>query len=117
MQTRIPAAVICDSPVLSLQLSRQLTNLGCATETFQGHPGKMRLAEFSIVLVELMLAGNNGFALLRSLRAELTMPLVLISGTGRSSDLHWGKTAGATCVLERPLDVGALAGALQLCGL
>jgi CheY-like chemotaxis protein len=111
----LSAAIICDSQVLSLQLCRLLSCLGCTAEIFACNPGRKLLENADIVFIELMQAGDKGFALLRALNTELSAPLVLLSGTGRISDLHWGKAAGATAVLEHPVEEAKLAGLLALC--
>jgi CheY-like chemotaxis protein len=114
-RNRWAVAVVCDSPVLSLQLCRQLTRLDCYCTAIKAETDPARLQDFDLVFIELMLLHQNGFALMRLLRTRLALPLVLVTGTGRHTDHDWGKAAGATAVLERPLADDAVAQVLSCC--
>jgi DNA-binding response OmpR family regulator len=109
------AVVICDSPVLSLQLCRQLAGHGWNGIVCLPDPALAIPDGAKVVIIELMLSETNGFSLLRTLGRRLDLPLVLVSGTGRDSDRYWGKSAGATAVIERPLNDKKLAQLLACC--
>ena len=70
-----------------------------------------------MIFVEVLQACGNGFQLLRELARTRACPLVLLTGTGRASDRHWGLQAGAAAVLRRPVDEAALRACLQELGL
>ena len=96
--------IVDDSPVLVCQLQCLLQALDfdaahCA------EPAQLAGQRPAYVFVELLQLEHNGFCILRMLRGTLDCPLILISGTGRPSDLHWGRQAGATHVLTRPLQL------------
>jgi len=106
-------AFICDSPVLRLVMQRQLLSLDYACSGFEKNPGNLVLRNFDFVFVELMHYEENGFSLIRWLGLKITVPLILVTGTGRESDLHWGNTTGAAAVLARPLCKSALVQVLE----
>lgn len=95
------AVIIDDSPVLAVQLQSLLQAQGfeavhCSRPAeLSGRP--------ACIFTELLQLDNNGFRILRALREHFDCPLILVSGTGRLSDQHWGRQAGAMHVLTRPL--------------
>jgi CheY-like chemotaxis protein len=115
--TRPLALVVDDSAFLALHLARQLEALG-----FHAHvPAdasdlRARLAQAVVVCVELELFHASGFEVTRELAQQCYCPLVLLTGTGRKTDLQWGLRAGASAVVERPVRVGALRSTLARIG-
>ena len=110
-----PTVLILDeSPVLTLQLQRQLMTLGYTATSLVPIAGfHQQLPHNSVVFVELMLSQNNGFQLIRALANLPHVSLFLLTGTKRSTDLQWGLCAGAKAVLKRPLTLAVLRNALQ----
>lgn len=139
---RTQALILDDSPVLARHLQLLLGRLGigaevCAEATAEAG-GEMGSetgsemgrdlgadagaetaipAEVDVIFVEVLQACGNGFQLLRELARTRACPLVLLTGTGRASDRHWGLQAGAAAVLRRPVDEAALRACLQELGL
>ena len=107
-----PLALVCnDSRTLALQLCQQLEALGLNTDIAGSEAEVFAKAEASeLIFIELQFSGSNGFQITRQLSGRCNCPLVLVTGTGRSSDLHWALQAGAATVLTRPV----LSSALQL---
>lgn len=117
------ALIIDDSPILGLQLGQWLEGFGFTVRSISavdcesacrgaGHE-RAWPQELALIFVELAQAQGNGFQLLRQLQPLTRCPLVLVSGSGRSSDVEWGLQAGAAAVLSRPLASAALAACLR----
>jgi len=96
--------VLDDSPLLASQLQQLVAGFGFAVETIQEPAVFAEVAATAdLAFVEIQLLHANGFQLARQVRATGTCKVVLLSGSGRSTDLHWGLRAGAVAVLKRPL--------------
>jgi len=111
------ALIISDSGILARHLQRMLALLDVEASFMSASSGPLsQAAGMDLVLLELQLDHANGFQLLRHLAPALSCPLVLVSGTGRASDRHWGLRAGASVVLHRPLGLRVLCQGLQQAG-
>ncbi len=109
------ALIVDDSPFLVLHLARQLAALGWRTQLTEGADDLAAMAASAdFVFVELQRFQANCFQLTRALAAYCACPLVLLSGSGRGTDLQWGLRAGARAVLTRPVSVSALRTTLQV---
>ena len=111
-----PILILDDSPVLARHLKLQLQALGLRP-SIHADAASLPGPEVRLIFVELLQAGGNGFQLLRALARQRACPLVLLTGTGRSSDRHWGLQAGAAAVLRRPIELPALRRCLQELGM
>jgi len=113
-ETALPLAlVVDDSPFLAAHLSRLLLTLGmdaCIPAT----AAELRTLapRAAAIFVELELFHASGFEVMRELAAQYSCALVLLTGTGRKTDLQWGLRAGASAVLPRPVTAAALHDAL-----
>lgn len=111
------ALIVDDSPFLALHLARQLEALG-----FHAHvPAdaadlRAHAARAALICVELELFHASGFEVTRELAERCACPLVLLTGSGRKTDLQWGLRAGASFVLQRPVREAALRAALVRIG-
>lgn len=111
------ALILDDSPLLAAQLARQLEACGLRARTLTSPEELYELAgTAALVCIELQLFGANGFQVARSLAARCSCPLLLLTGTGRGTDLQWGLRAGARAVLARPLAASTLHATLQKLG-
>ena len=109
--------IVDDSPFLAAHLSRLLLTLGMDARIPADAAELHALAPAaSVILVELELFNASGFEVMRELAAQCSCPLVLLTGTGRKTDLQWGLRAGATAVLRRPVTESALHTALVRSG-
>lgn len=103
------ALVVDDSRFLALQIARMLESRGLRAHCTAEASELKRLApEAAVVCVELELFHASGFEVTRTLVALCTCPVVLLTGTGRNTDLQWGLRAGASAVLQRPLSATTL---------
>jgi CheY-like chemotaxis protein len=111
------ALIVDDSPFLAVHLGRLLEALGLQARTPSAPAELCALsAEAAIIFVELELFQGSGFEVTRELAARCACPLVLLTGTGRNTDLQWGLRAGASAVLPRPVTARALRTTLDRLG-
>ncbi len=110
-----PLAVIFeDSATLALLMTRALHELGFAVQVCDPAAVNLPLQpEPALICVELLSSNSNGFKLLRQLALHHGCPRVLVSASGRSTDQHWGRRAGATAVLMRPFTLKQLQGCVM----
>ena len=104
--------IVADSPVLSLQLQRQLHTLDVMTVPVEASDVSLHAGGARLAIVDVQLLQGNGFAVVREL-AGASCPVVLTSGTGRNTDMHWGMGAGAIAVLTRPVSSARLQQVLE----
>ena len=109
MTTGTLALIVDDCRGLALHLQAQLQALGLQVEIPEGDAALLeRCADAAFVFVELQLLERNGFGLVRRLSGRTSGAVILVSGTGRATDLQWGLRAGARAVLKRPLQQAQL---------
>ena len=61
-------------------------------------------AEFSVVLIDLNLPGQDGFSLIHAMRHRFpALPLIAISGVSQRHVLESAKLLGATDALRKPI--------------
>jgi DNA-binding response OmpR family regulator len=111
------ALIVDDSPFLALHLCRLLQAQGFQVRVPAEAAELGALAESAaVIFVELELFQGSGFAVTRELAARCSCPLVLLTGTGRTTDRQWGLRAGARAVLPRPVTAAALEQLLHALG-
>jgi CheY-like chemotaxis protein len=113
----LQALILDDSPVLARHLQQLLLELGVSGRLQLDGQAALPDGEVDVIFVEVLQASGNGFRLLRELARLRACPLVLLTGTGRPSDRHWGLQAGAASVLRRSFDARTLRQCLQELGL
>jgi CheY-like chemotaxis protein len=117
LPSRPLALIVDDSPFLAAHLSRLLLALGLDARIPADAEELRALAPAAaVILVELELFYASGFEVTRELAAQCSCPLVLLTGTGRKTDLQWGVRAGAGAVLRRPVTETSLQIALTRVG-
>lgn len=111
------ALIVDDSPFLTAHLSCLLLSLGLEARV-PADAAELRVlaAQAAVIFVELELFQACGFEVTRELAEQHACPLVLLTGTGRKTDLQWGLRAGARAVLPRPLTLATLQTALAKLG-
>ena len=60
--------------------------------------------EFDLLVVDVMMPGEDGFALTRALREKLTTPILLLTAKGGTDDRIAGLEAGADDYLAKPFE-------------
>jgi DNA-binding response OmpR family regulator len=111
------ALILDDSPILAQQLRLLLQQCGFTVVVATAPVDTKALPQpLALICIELLQETANGFQLLRQLSNNVSCPLLLLSGTSRSSDVQWGLRAGAAAVLTRPLTAAALEQCLRQLG-
>ena len=60
--------------------------------------------EFDLIVLDVMMPGEDGFSLTKSLRETLTTPILLLTAKGDSEDRITGLEAGADDYLSKPFE-------------
>ena len=109
MKRSITVILVCDHALVSRLLQARLNAVGitCTVVNSAAVP-TLRDPAVQGVLIDVVLVQTNGFAMLRALALQVCCPLVLLSASGRQSDLAWGRNAGASAVLTYPPDMEVL---------
>jgi DNA-binding response OmpR family regulator len=67
----------------------------------------------ALIVLDVMLPGGSGFDLLRTLRKESTIPVILLTGRGEAVDRIVGLEIGADDYLPKPADPRELAARIR----
>lgn len=90
--------LVDDNPKLCRMVKEYLEPLGYdVTTAYSGHDGleKALHGDFQAVILDVMLPGLDGFEVLRRLRAQSTVPVVMLTGRGEAPDRITGLELGA----------------------
>ena len=60
--------------------------------------------DFDLIVLDVMMPGEDGLSLIRSLRPRLTTPILLLTARGETADRISGLEAGADDYLPKPFD-------------
>jgi DNA-binding response OmpR family regulator len=99
--------VVDDDPRLCRLVSRQLTREGYSVRTAAGGEDMRRLiseARPDLVILDLMLPGEDGFSLARELRAHSNVGIVMLTGKADTVDKIVGLEIGADDYVTKPFD-------------
>lgn len=99
--------VVEDDPELNQQLAELLTSNGYETE--QVHQGDAALASalslnYDLILLDVMLPGLDGYAVLRQLRQSRQTPVVMLTACDAEEERIRGFTSGADDYLAKPFN-------------
>src|SRR5437899_996699 len=104
--------IVEDDQRLARQLRKGLEEHGhTVTLTFDGVEGleAARQAHFDVFVLDVMLPGLDGFAVVRRLRAEgSTTPILLLTARDSPEDIVTGLDAGADDYLTKPFSLKVL---------
>lgn len=64
----------------------------------------LRGLEFDLIVLDVMMPGEDGLSLVRSLRPKLSTPVLLLTARGETADRISGLEAGADDYLAKPFD-------------
>ena len=99
--------IVDDDPEIRDLLSGYLTGFGFVAEGV-GDGEAMRTAlaagAFDLVILDLMLPGENGLTLCRELRAGGELPIIMLTARGEYSDRVVGLELGADDYVVKPFD-------------
>jgi two-component system phosphate regulon response regulator OmpR len=99
--------VVDDDNRLRRLLQRYLTEHGYHVSTAaDANEAKAALKNFAfdMMVLDVMLPGQNGISLTSELRAQLDLPILLLTALGESDDRVGGLAAGADDYLVKPFD-------------
>ncbi|HEU4714963.1 MAG TPA: ATP-binding protein [Pyrinomonadaceae bacterium] len=112
--------LIVDDSEDTIRMLEQLLRLaGANVRTANNGADALRLAaenEFDVILSDISMPGMDGFEFLQRLRrleGREHVPVVAITGFGRSHDIERARTAGFYSHLTKPLNIQALAEVLD----
>ena len=104
--------IIDDDVALCELVAEYLEPLGFAIEAVhQGHAGVERAlsGDHSLVVLDVMLPGLNGFEVLRHIRAQSQIPVLMLTARGDDIDRIVGLEIGADDYLPKPFNPRELA--------
>lgn len=104
--------VIEDDPVLSADLHAYFNDRHhSVTVCRDGHSGlaAARAERFDLVMLDILLPGLDGLALLAELRRHSPVPVILLSALGDEQDRITGLVRGADDYLPKPFSMAELA--------
>ena len=104
--------MVDDEKEFALTLAERLELRGCTTSVvFDGESAleRVREADFDLVLLDVMLPGMSGLAVLRRIHAmKPWLPVVLLTGNTSSKDGIEGMQQGARAYINKPVDLQEL---------
>ena len=100
--------VVDDDPRLRELLRRYLTDNGCGVHTAENGQAMNKLwlrERFDVLILDLMLPGEDGLSILRRLRgANETTPIIMLTAKGEDVDRIVGLELGADDYLPKPFN-------------
>jgi signal transduction histidine kinase/CheY-like chemotaxis protein/PAS domain-containing protein len=117
--SRTSFLILDDSEDSIAMLEELLKISGANVTTATSGPEALRLArenEFDVILSDISMPGMDGFEFLQQLRqieGRQHVPVIAITGFGRTGDIERARTAGFYAHLTKPLNLQALTEVLQ----
>ena len=108
--------VVDDDQAILDFLTRGLEEDGFRIETATdaaGAQAKLATSPPDLVLLDIMLAGDDGLGLLSEIRRRSEVPVILLTGKGRETDRILGLKLGADDYVVKPFSLGELAARVE----
>lgn len=99
--------VVDDEPHICSLVERCLTGVGFrASSASCGAEMKIALAkgDVDMVVLDLMLQGEDGLDLLRAMRQDHNIPVIILTGMGETADMVIGLELGADDYISKPFE-------------
>lgn len=99
--------IVDDDSRIRTLLAKFLSKNGYLTTTARDAAHARRLLaglEFDMLIIDVMMPGENGFDFTRDLRTVLSTPIMLLTARGEASDRITGLEAGADDYLPKPFE-------------
>lgn len=107
MKSEIHLLIVDDDERIRGLLQKFLVRNGfCVTAARDAAHARRLLAglEFDLIVLDVMMPGEDGLSLTRDLRRKLTTPILLLTAKGETSDRIEGLEAGADDYLAKPFE-------------
>ena len=104
--------VVEDEFEIAALLKRYLATQGYVVDTVASGAAMrtaMQVGGIDLILLDLGLPGEDGLALMRALRVESSIPVIVVTGRGESIDRIVGLEIGADDYITKPFDLRELA--------
>ncbi|HEX5339913.1 MAG TPA: response regulator [Gammaproteobacteria bacterium] len=108
--------VVDDDTEIRALLQEYLSRQGYRVTAVAGGRGMEQAMEdthFDLVVLDLMLPGEDGISLCRKLRASSTLPVIMLTARGEESDRIAGLETGADDYLPKPFNPRELLARIQ----
>jgi len=89
--------------LLKRYLSQEGFRVSCASDA-ESARSKMEGLTFDLIILDVMMPGEDGFALTRSLREYNDIPIILLTAKGEASERIEGLKTGADDYLPKPFE-------------
>jgi two-component system, OmpR family, response regulator len=99
--------IVEDDSEIRTMVSRFLTKHGCrvtATENAQSMGRVLEIARIDLVILDIMLPGEDGLSICRRLRASSLMPIIMLTAAGDPVARVVGLEMGADDYIAKPFD-------------
>ena len=116
MLERKRVLLIDDDEDLSVALKSYLERSGWEMDwSSNGFDGmdQLSLGSFSVVILDVMLPGRDGFAVCKEIRDKNDIPVIMLSARGQVDDKVMGLTVGADDYLSKPFEPRELVARLE----
>lgn len=107
MQTSGNILIVDDDPKITQLMEKFLSAYGysvviasCGVEMFKKLPQKV----FDLVILDIMLPGEDGFELCRKLRRDSAVPVIMLTAAGEDTERILGLELGADDYLTKPFN-------------
>jgi two-component system OmpR family response regulator len=110
---KLPSHILLvdDDPIIRDGVARFLSDNGLRVTTATDGPSmrqRMAAEEFELIVLDLMLVGEDGLSLLRFLRAQGDVPVIILTAAGEESDRVVGLELGADDYVCKPFSLREL---------
>lgn len=99
--------IVDDEPHICSLVERCLTGVGFrASSVSSGEEMKVKLAkgDIDLVILDLMLQGEDGLDLMREIRSKNHIPIIILTGMGETADMVIGLELGADDYISKPFE-------------
>lgn len=106
-QPEMHLLIVDDDERIRALLQKFLARQGFWVSTARDGPHARRLLEgleFDLIVMDVMMPGEDGISLTRDLRTRMTTPILLLTAKGETSDRIAGLEAGADDYLSKPFE-------------
>jgi two-component system OmpR family response regulator len=116
MTAMLSILMVDDDAQIRQLLSDYLTNFGMsvvAVADGRAMEEELKRSSFDLVILDLMLPGDDGLSLCRSLRAESDIPILMLTARGEAMDRVVGLELGADDYIVKPFEPRELVARIQ----